>query len=352
MKEPLKVGLIGYGLAGESFHAPLIEAEPQLELVAVVTSDVERSRRLRSRHPNAEQVVSAQQLWDREIPVDLVVVASSNDAHVELARAALTAGVPVVVDKPLAPSSREALELIGEAADRGLMLTSFHNRRWDGDFLTVAKLIEDGSLGEVTRFESRFERWRPDVDDGWRESASPEAAGGVLFDLGPHLIDQALLLFGPAANVYGEVAARRPDAAVADDAFVAITHETGVVSHLWMSSLAAAPGPRLRVLGTRAAYVKRGLDVQEDALRAGEAPSGTDWGREPESAWGQLVAGDVRRPVPTRPGDYRHFYAGVAESLRTGSPPPVDPVDAVAGLLVIEAAQTASRSPQPPAAAR
>jgi scyllo-inositol 2-dehydrogenase (NADP+) len=190
----------------------------------------------------------------------------------------------------------------------------------------------------VHRFESRFERWRPAPKPGWRELADPEEAGGILYDLGSHLIDQALSLFGPARRVYAELERRRDGAAVDDDAFVALSHHSGVRSHLWMSAVAAQPGPRLRVLGSRGAYVKWGMDVQEEALRGGARP-GAGWGEEPEPRWGTLGADEDVRPVPTEPGDYPAFYRGVAAALREGAPPPVDPADAVAALEVIEAAR-------------
>src|SRR5215213_9827877 len=180
---PYRVGLVGYGLAGEFFHAPLVTATPGLELGSVVRS---RGR--------------IEDLWADH---DLVVVATPNRTHVAIAVAALEAGLPVVVDKPLAATVADGHRLQDAAESRGLMLAVFHNRRWDGDFLTVRRLIEDGALGAVTRFESRFERWRPEIRSGaWREREAPEDAGGVLFDLGSHLIDQALLLFGPAEEVY------------------------------------------------------------------------------------------------------------------------------------------------------
>jgi predicted dehydrogenase len=198
-----------------------------------------------------------------------------------------------------------------------------------------------GALGEVFRFESRFERWRPTPKGGWREDPDPAGAGGTLFDLGPHLVDQALVLFGPVTHVYAEVSARRARVRVDDDAFVALTHASGVRSHLHVSATAAEHGMRMRVLGTRAAYVKRGLDVQEAALKAGQRP-GPGWGEEPEADWGQLGAADEWTPVRTERGDYGAFYAGIAAALRDGAPPPVDPMDSVAGLEIIEAARRSS----------
>jgi scyllo-inositol 2-dehydrogenase (NADP+) len=337
----IRVGLIGYGLGGAAFHAPLIATTPGMRLAAIVTADAERVRQARSRHPEAAIVDRAEGLWARADSLDLVVVTTPNRTHLPLARAALAAGLPVVVDKPLAAAPEDARALIDEARRLGLMLTVFQNRRWDGDFLTLRRLMAEGALGDVHRFESRFERWRPDPKPGWREEADPAQAGGLLYDLGSHLVDQALVLFGPVTHVYAEVDRRRPGVLVDDDAFVALTHASGVRSHLWMSALAGDHALRMRVLGSRAAYVKHGMDVQEPALRLGATP-GPGYGEEPEAAWGRLVAGDASRPVETERGAYPEFYAGVAAALRDGAPPPVDPVDAVAGLEIIRAARSSS----------
>jgi len=335
----LRVGLIGYGLAGSAFHAPLIGVTPGLRLTAVVTSDPERRRQVERDHPGAVVVESAERLWDRAADLDLVVVASPNRTHVPLALAALGAGLHVVVDKPLARTAAEGRQAVEEARRRGRVLTVFHNRRWDGEFQTLRRLLHEGALGRPLRFESRFERWRPTPKAGWRERGSVEEAGGILYDLGSHLVDQALVLFGPVRHVYAELDRRRAGVEVDDDAFVALTHASGVRSHLWMNALAGQQGPRLRLLGSEAAYTKFGLDVQEEPLRRGERPDRPDWGEEPRERWGILGAGDQLRPVRTEPGAYQRFYAGVAEALRDGGPPPVDPSDAVAGLEVIEAAR-------------
>jgi predicted dehydrogenase len=343
--QELRVGLIGYGLAGSTFHAPLIAATPGLTLAMVVTSQEDRAAQARHEHAGVEVVPTADLLWERAGILDLVVVATPNRTHVPLARAALDADLPVVVDKPLAPTAAAARELVAEAARRGLMLTVFQNRRWDGDFLTLRRLLADGALGDVLRFESRFERWRPTPKGGWREHGDPGEAGGLLYDLGSHLIDQALHLFGPVGSVYAEVNRRREGMEVDDDTFVALTHGSGVRSHLWMSAVAARSGPRFRVLGTRAAYTKHGLDVQEEALRAGARPDGGDWGSEPPEHWGELGTADEVRPVPTEPGAWQQFYAGVVASLNEGAPPPVDPRDAIAVLDVIEMAFAAVGAP-------
>jgi predicted dehydrogenase len=339
---PLRVGLLGYGLAGAAFHAPLIAATRGLRLAAVVTASAERREQARREHPGAALLGHADELWARAGELDLVVVATPNRTHVPLARAALEAGLAVVVDKPLAARAAEGQALVDEARRRGLLFTVFQNRRWDGDFLTVRRLIAEGALGRVLRFESRFERWRPALRDAWRERGAPEEAGGLLFDLGSHLVDQALVLFGPVASVYAEVDRRRPGTAVDDDTFVALTHASGVRSHLWMSVLAAQRGPRLRALGDAAAYTKHGLDGQEEALRGGARADAPGWGEEPPGRWGQLGTGGALRPVPTEPGAYPRFYAGVVGALRDGAPPPVDPMDSVAALEIIERALAAS----------
>jgi predicted dehydrogenase len=366
-------------LAGQAFHAPLIDAVPGLELIAVVTRDEERRAALARAHPSARALDSADEIWERPGDFDLVVVATPNRTHVPLASAAIGAGLPVVVDKPLAATAAQAQGLIDEADDAHVMLTVFQNRRWDGDFLTAQRLIAAGELGRVMRFESRFERWRPDIEGemfgsgglapadrsattpeppfrrrGWRESGDPDEAGGVLFDLGAHLVDQALQLFGPIESIYAELDARRAGAEVDDDAFVALEHSSGVRSHLWMSAVAANLGPRMRILGDRAAYVKRGLDVQEAALKAGGRPDEPGWGEEPERDWGVVGAGEEWTPVRTEAGAYVRFYEGVERALRTGAPPPVDPDDVVATLEVIDAARsvsprtTSGARPEPP----
>ncbi|HVE68932.1 MAG TPA: Gfo/Idh/MocA family oxidoreductase [Solirubrobacteraceae bacterium] len=241
------------------------------------------------------------------------------------------------MDKPMAATSRDARRLADEAERRNLVLTVFHNRRWDGDFLTVRRLRDEGRLGDVARFESRFDRWRPEVAAGrWRELADPADAGGLLFDLGSHLVDQAIELFGPPASVYAEVTARRPGAAVDDDVFVALEHP-GVRAHRWASVVAGEPGPRFRVLGLEAAYVKAGLDPQEAALREGARPGDADWGRDARD--GRLVAGERCETVETERGAYESFYAGLVSSLREDVAPPVSPGDAVRVVEVLEAAR-------------
>ncbi|GAA0912146.1 Gfo/Idh/MocA family protein [Nonomuraea longicatena] len=332
--DDIRVGLVGYGPAGRFFHAPLIHDTPGLRLAAVVTRDPGRAEEAGSRY-DVPALPRAEDLFGR---CDLVVVASPNRTHVPIAEAALSAGLPVVVDKPLSATSVEARRLVALAEERGLMLTVFQNRRWDGDFLTLRHLLAKGALGEVARFESRFERWRPEPKGGWRESGGAEDVGGLLYDLGSHLVDQALRLFGPARTVYAEIDSRRPGVASDDDTFLALAHAGGVRSHLWMSAVTGRLGPRLRVLGSAGAYVKEGLDVQEDLLRAGVAPGTPGFGEEAEDRWGLLGTDEAAGRVRTEPGAYLDFYRGVERSLREGAPPPVDPADAVETTRVLEAA--------------
>ncbi|MGC5011935.1 Gfo/Idh/MocA family protein [Streptosporangium sp. DT93] len=360
--DDLRVGLIGYGVAGAFFHAPLIAATPGLRLSAVVTRDPARAAEAEAKY-GARAVPDAAALWgttgaagsggtsEGAGAVDLVVIASPNRTHVPLARAALGAGLPVVVDKPLAATAAEARELAALARERGLMLTVFQNRRWDGDFLTVARLVEAGELGQVTRLESRFERWRPVPKGGWRETGGAEEIPGLLYDLGSHLVDQALRLLGPVVDVYAETDVRRDGVSADDDVFVALSHAGGARSHLWAGALTPRLGPRFRVLGTRAGYVKYGLDVQEEQLRAGLTPASPGFGEEPGERWGTVGADGSgaaegtdgtaggNRAVRTEPGGYGGFYPAVLACLRDGAPPPVEPEEVAAALAVLEAAR-------------
>jgi scyllo-inositol 2-dehydrogenase (NADP+) len=324
----MRTALVGYGLGGAAFHAPFIEATPGLELSAVVTSNPARQAEVAARYPAARLLSSLDEVWSGGF--DLVVITTPNRFHATHARQVLEHGLNVVVDKPFAGSAAEARALASIASSRGLMLVPFHNRRWDGDFLTVQKLLSTNALGAVHRFESRFERYRPEIKSSWKESGDPADLGSILFDLGTHLVDQSVALFGRPSSVHAEIATVRPGARADDDVFLSLTHDGGVRSHLWMSALAADLGPRFRVLGHDAAYVKYGMDPQEECLKAGETPAGPGWGEEPESAWGTLGG----KPHRTEPGAYQDFYASVAAGTA-----PVSPHDAVTGLEVIEAAK-------------
>lgn len=334
---PLRVGLIGFGTAGRFFHAPLLSTTHGLEIAAIVTSDPEKREEIRARYPGVQIVAKADDLWP--LGLDLVTVASPNKTHVPLAEAALDAGAAVVVDKPFAISSADGRVLIEFAQARGKLLSVFQNRRWDGDFRTVAQLVADGRLGKVQRFESRFERWRPKLKGGWRELGGRDEGSGLLYDLGSHLVDQALTLFGPVVSVYAQADVRREGAQADDDTFIALTHASGVRSHLWASATAASLGPRFRVLGSQGAYVTYGLDGQEDELRSGRTPRDEGFGVTPPALYGEVGAEGSFERCPTLDGRYADYYAAIERALRGEGPVPVDPNDAVAALKVIEAAR-------------
>lgn len=242
----------------------------------------------------------------------------------------------MVVDKPFALSSVEGEALIALAQEKGQLLTTYQNRRWDGEYLTLQNLLADGTLGEVRRFESRLERWQPVITKAWKAQATVADGGGILFDLGSHLIDQALQLFGSVTRVYGELAARRPAELGDDDAFVALEHSNGVTSHLWMNLNATHKGPRLRVVGSQAAYVKQDGDIQEAQIQAGVLPGDPLYGVEPPEQWGELWREGQSSPVPTVPGNFPQFHELLAEAILNGGPVPVNPVDSVEVLRIIE----------------
>lgn len=342
----LEVALIGYGLGGSVFHAPLIEATEGLRVNTVVTANPRRAHLAQANHPGVRILPTADALWADPGPMELVVVASPNRWHVTHALAAIKAGRAVVVDKPVAGTLTDVRRLATTSKQAGVPVSVFHNRRWDGDFRTVRDLLDKGELGQVHRFESRFERWRPTVAGGtWKESDDPEDLGGILYDLGSHLVDQALTLFGPAVAIYAEQSLTRPGALADDDAFVALTHAGGVRSHLWMSAVAADLGPRMRVLGSAAAYVTHGMDSQEAALRAGGRPdTDPDWGAVPAALWGRLGTPERAVPVPTVAGAYQEFYALLRDALRTGSAVPVPIEEAMATVAVLDAARVSART--------
>jgi scyllo-inositol 2-dehydrogenase (NADP+) len=325
----LRVGIAGYGLAGAVFHAPLVDAVDGLEVAMVMTRSAERAAQARAAHPGVRIVESVDELVE---DVDVLVVATPNASHVEIAEAGVTRGLHVVVDKPMAVTAADARRLAETADGR---VTVFHNRRWDGDFLTVGRLVREGALGRVTHFESRFERFRPAVKPSWRER-DVALGGGVLLDLGPHLVDQALLLFGPPVSVFGQVKARRPDAQVDDDVFIALEHAGGETSHLWASAIEPLHGPRFRVSGLTGGFACDGVDPQEPQLRDGMRPGDAGFGESPA---GRLVRENGEEPVELERGDYTAFYTRVRDWVTGEAPPPVDPWDGVRVLEVLEEAR-------------
>lgn len=331
---PVRTGLIGYGTAGRYFHAPLIQAEPRLALVAVASS---RREEIARDLPGVAAVAEPEALID-DPAIALVVIASPNASHFPLARHALEAGKHVVVDKPITVQVAEADALIALARRQGRLLSVFQNRRWDSGFLTLRALLEEDRLGEVMRYEARFDRFRPQPKSGWREA--PQAPGaGVLYDLGAHLIDQALLLFGRPEAVSADVFVQRAQAQV-PDAFELDLYYGRRRVLLGVSSLIAGPGPQLAVHGERASFLRDGLDGQEAALRAGRRPGMPGWGEEPPAHRARLIDGDGREtPLVNARGSYESYYRGIAAALLDGAPPPVRAEQARDALALIELAQ-------------
>ena len=346
---PIRTAILGYGVAGRFFHGAFLRVDPAYEVALISTGDPERAAQARADHPSARIVADPQEIAAHAEELDLVVVATPPASHAELARLALRSGLDVVVDKPFAPTSADGAALIAEAASLGRRLSVFQNRRYDADFLTLRGLLEDGALGDVHTFESRFEWWKPSGERAWKATAPVSEGGGILFDLGPHLIDQAVQLFGPVTEL--EASLRRvavdatppPEDAPENVAHLVLTHASGVQSQLTMSSLAALEGPRFHVSGTAGAWRSHGKDPQEAALRAGTLPDAPGFGREPEELAGELSrGGDLSRTAPGI-SDYGAFYRQLADALRTGGPVPVDPQDSVDVLALIEDAHCAAR---------
>ena len=326
----VRVGLIGFGLAGASFHAPLIATVEGMELAAIATS------RPTDRFPAATRHDDPQVLIDDD-SIDLIVVATPNDSHAPLAQAALAAGRHVVVDKPLAVDDQDAVALVQLARGADRLLSVFHNRRWDSDFLTVERLLRDDVLGEVMLAEFRWDRFRPAIKPGWREEGGP--GSGLLNDLGPHMIDQAIRLFGMPDAVAGDVTQQRAQAGV-DDYFEVVLRYGARRVTIGSASLVAAPRPRFALHGTKGSFVKYGIDPQEAVLRAGGMPTDSGYGIEPEAQWGVLTdGGGASRPVRSEAGDWRGYYRAMRDAIRGTGEVPVDPVDAVRGLRVIAAAR-------------
>ncbi|WP_019397209.1 MULTISPECIES: oxidoreductase [unclassified Pseudoxanthomonas] len=332
----LNVALVGYGLAGRVFHAPLVAATPGLRLHSVVSS---RTAEIAADHPQARVCAQVAEVLEDQA-VDLVVVATPNDSHAPIARAALQAGKHVVVDKPFALHLDEARAVAEAARQAGKVLSVFHNRRWDADFLTLRALLDAGALGEVAELHSHFDRFRPQVPDRWRDRAGPGA--GLWYDLGPHLADQALQLFGPPLAVTADLGMQRHGATAVDYFHVQLRYpRLRVLLH--GGSLVPGHGLRFAVHGSAGSWIKHGLDPQEDALRAGLRPSHGGWGRDPRPGSLLRVGADGSvaedAAAPALPGNWPAYYAGVRDAILHGGLPPVTAESALLAMALIEAAQ-------------
>ncbi|WP_419806426.1 Gfo/Idh/MocA family oxidoreductase [Terriglobus sp.] len=350
----IRTGVIGFGLAGRVFHAPFVHAARGLDLHSIVQRNGDEAARA---FPHAQVLRLADDLFHSD--VELVVVGTPNNTHVPLARAAIEAGKHVVIDKPFAPTSAEAEELEALAQKQGVLLAPFHNRRFDGDFLTLRKLLDEGSLGRPVTLLSRFDRFRPvPRPNTWKETEGAEH--GLLMDLGPHLVDQSLVLFGRPESITADVRTDR-DATNIEDAFDITLHferdGRKIRVDLGSTMIAAEPQPRFLLHGTAGSFRKSGVDPQEPAILAGatvpaQAEAADEWFTEDRAAWGTLTTpvhpGDPTRlrsePVPTERGNYRVFYQGIAEAIRDGATPPTTPRDAIRVARLLEMARESSRT--------
>lgn len=341
--EPVRIGVVGYGLGGRVFHTPLIASAPELELVGVVTRDADRRGQLEADHPGLPALDDLRAL--AAAGAEAVAISSPSGTHTRLTDEALALGLHVVCDKPLALDAASAAASIAKAADAGRILTAFQNRRWDSDFLTARRILDEGTLGRVYRFESRFERWSPGAPRAWwRAELPPEEGGGVRLDLMTHLADQAVQLFGPVSRVYAEIATRRSASTADDDVVALLTHADGTSSELYANTMSGDPSRRMRLLGTEGAYVVGGVDGQEEALRQGRTPAseGSLWGREPQTSWGRVVRGNEVTTIPTERGRWDLFYPAFAAAVRGQGPLPVDPAEALGVLRVLDAVATSA----------
>jgi predicted dehydrogenase len=336
---PLRIGLAGYGFGGRYFHAPLLASAVECEFLGVITTSAQRRIEFAERFPGRTTFDSLEHL--AAAGADAVTISTPAGTHIELTEQALRLGLAVVCDKPFALDAASASQTVLLSEELQRPLTVYQNRRWDSDFRTVHKALADGLLGDPVRFESRFERFAPDP--------GPSASGGgTLLDFGSHLVDQALVLFGPARSVYAEMHARDDAAALDDDVFLAVTHVSGVRSHLWGSCRQSASGPRFRVTGTDASYiVVPDMDSQEGMLVTGHSPTThADWGTEPEDRWGRVFRGGKAEPLASERGAWDLFYPAFAKAVRGDGAVPVDPWDAVATAVVLDAARQSATSGQ------
>jgi scyllo-inositol 2-dehydrogenase (NADP+) len=331
MKKPIKTALIGYGSVAEKMHAPLIEVCPDLDFVAVVERN---GNRCEEKYPHVKTYKSLDQLLDADA-ADLICITTPNEHHFPMAKLCLLAGKHVVVDKPVTVHSWEAEELEKIAKEKGLICSVFHNRRYDGDFRTVQKLVAEKTLGRLVYLESHFDRFRPQVSENWREKDVP--GNGITFDLGVHLIDQIALLFGAPESIFADIQKQRTNA-ISDDYFDISLFYPGFKARVTAGVLVNVATPKFILLGEKGSYQKFYLDVQEQAFKDGKKPEGENWGVDPEERWGKLFLENETLPLPTEKGDYRIFYQNVADAINQSATLQVTLPQTITVLKLIEAA--------------
>ena len=339
----VRVGLIGFGLAGQAFHAPVIRGIPGMELACILER---RGTRAREKYPDVRVARTLEEFLS-DTKIQLCVIATPNDSHFEYARACLLAGRDLVVDKPFTPTLAESEELVRLAAYHGRLITVYQDRRWDGDFGTVKEIVRSGKLGKIAEYECRYDRFRPEPKaNAWRERAD-QAAAGVLFDLGPHVIDQALVLFGEPRSITASAFCQRETSQV-DDAFDVCLEYPGLRATGRARIIAFAPGPHFLIHGTNGSFIKYGMDPQEARLRSENPPHGTDWGadwgEEPKALWGTLsLVGEPAAKIKTQRGDYRGFYANLRDAIEKKTELDVTPDQALRTMRAIVLAHKSSR---------
>lgn len=335
--EQIKCAIVGFGFSGATFHAPVMKAVKDMHITKVVSSNPEK---VKHTLPDAEVVPVIEDVLD-DNEIELVVITTPNEFHYPMAMKALNAGKHVVLEKPFAVSVSECEELIHAAEQYGCLLSVYHNRRFDNDFLTIQKLLENGALGEVVTYEAHYDRFRSEVRERWREQ--DKKGSGILFDLGSHLIDQALTLFGEPDSVMADVVAQR-EGAKTDDYFHLVLKYGKKRVILHGGSLVHKHGPRYQIHGMEGSYVKWGIDPQEDALKKGHIPGESGWGEDSEQSYGTLTIGDNEKKVPTVQGAYHHYYEAIVRSIKEKAPAPVTAHEALNVIKCIELALESSEN--------
>ncbi|MFB9215238.1 oxidoreductase [Vibrio sinaloensis] len=339
MTKAIKTAVVGYGFSAKTFHIPFVTTLAEFELSAISTSN---QQAVAQDWPSAAHYSSAHDMLSQS-DAELVIITAPNDVHFELAKLALENGKHVIIEKPFVTRVEDGEELIKLAEQKQRVLSVYHNRRWDGDFLTVKKMIEQGEFGELKHFESHFDRFRPQVRQRWREQATE--GGGILFDLGPHLLDQALALFGLPEAITAQCSIMREGSNNVDH-FDLTLHYPGHVAVLHADLFSAHPNQRFTIKGSKGSYVKYGLDPQEERLIAGQRPEQPCWADEETDQYGRFYDGEGQRTIATERGGYQHYFVKIAESIKHQTPPPVSAEESLWNIKLIDLAMESNRTGQ------